>query len=333
MHSRWPPWPRRAADARPGGPGHGARARLGHIWLDESTFELRYVEFQYTHLPRSTDYERIKGEIHFAHLSNGTWIVRRWFTRVPQSVAYAVGQVGAYHLPDTIYTQGVAFLVEDGGDVTAQDFEIFEEAASLSGVVRDSAGKPLDGGRVLLSGTQFETLSDSAGRFRFDSLPPGLYTVRVTTPGYDSLGVAVGSEDVTLQASKTHAITFRAPRTATLATRLCGGRKPARGRSTLLLTLVDSASSAPLDQVPLRFSWTEYGSRVHGVPQTVQGSTAGRTNARGQIVFCGLPPGAQLDLAIPVDDTHAIAVRSLQGDDMLRADAVRAMVIRIRKPW
>ena len=100
-----------------------------------------------------------------------------------------------------------------------------------------------------------------------------------------------------------------------------------------MLTLVDSDSSAPLDQVPLRFSWTEYGSRVHGVPQTVQGSTAGRTNARGQIVFCGLPPGAQLDLAIPIDDTHAIAVRSLQGDDMLRADAVRAMVIRIRKPW
>jgi hypothetical protein len=312
--------------------GHEPPDIHGTIWLDARTFELRQVEFQYTRLPRSTDLARIRGEIHFANLPNGTWIVRRWFTRVPQARAVPLGG-SPYQLPDTLRLRGVAFLVEDGGDVTAQDLSLFETPASLTGMVRDSAGKPLAGARVFLTGTKFETTSGEDGRYEFDTLPPGLYTASAAHPGYEPFGVALGSEEVTLEASRRKTVDFRAPRTNALLRAICGGRVPERGRATLFVTLVDTATSAPLAHVPLRVAWVEYGKPVHGVRPALNGSTSGTSSSEGKIAFCGLPAGATLDLTIPIDDTHAIRLRSLGGAKVLQPNEVRAWVLRIRKPW
>ena len=53
----------------------------GTVWLDGRTFELRLVEFRYTRLPPMPNVERVGGEVHFARLANGAWIVHRWFIR------------------------------------------------------------------------------------------------------------------------------------------------------------------------------------------------------------------------------------------------------------
>ena len=56
----------------------------GVIWLDARTFELRLVEFRYSRLPVATTNRNIGGEVHFARLPRGTWIVERWFIRTPR---------------------------------------------------------------------------------------------------------------------------------------------------------------------------------------------------------------------------------------------------------
>lgn len=314
-------------------PGHRPLDIHGTIWLDGKSFELQVVEFQYTHLPRTTDLARIRGEIHFGRLPNGTWIVRRWFTRVPQQAAYTVGRMGAYRMGDTIRKSGVAFLVEDGGNVTSLDMALVEHPASLAGIVRDSAGQPLAGARVFLTGTKFETTSGEDGRYQFDTLPPGLYTASAAHSGYEPFGVALGSEEVTLEASKTTTVDFRAPGTDALLRAICGGRVPERGRATLFVTLLDRATSAPLSHVPLRVSWVEYGKPVHGIRPALHGETSGTSSDEGKIAFCGLPAGSTLDFTIPVDDTHAIPLRSLGGAKVLQTNEVRAWALRIRKPW
>lgn len=55
---------------------------------------------------------------------------------------------------------------------------------ALSGKVVDSAGRPIFGASVQAISTNMSTVSDSSGRFRFQSLTPGLVFVRVRKIGY-----------------------------------------------------------------------------------------------------------------------------------------------------
>jgi hypothetical protein len=56
----------------------------GTIWLDSRTFELRLVEFRYSRLPIANNNRYIGGEVHFAKVPSGAWIVDRWFIRMPR---------------------------------------------------------------------------------------------------------------------------------------------------------------------------------------------------------------------------------------------------------
>lgn len=77
------------------------------------------------------------------------------------------------------------------GVVTVED--TLRATAFLEGVVRgDGAGLPLAGAEVAVLGLDFRSPpTDSAGRFHFDALPPGMLSLRVIPPSaaYDSLEV------------------------------------------------------------------------------------------------------------------------------------------------
>jgi len=54
----------------------------GVLWLDASSFELRFLEFGYT-APDSLANPEYGGRVDFTRLHDGRWIVRRWALRVP----------------------------------------------------------------------------------------------------------------------------------------------------------------------------------------------------------------------------------------------------------
>ena len=64
-----------------------------------------------------------------------------------------------------------------------------QQTAAISGLVSDQTGASVAGAKVeLVSGLVVirSVVTDRDGRYRFDGLQPGEYTVRVTAPGFQS---------------------------------------------------------------------------------------------------------------------------------------------------
>jgi Carboxypeptidase regulatory-like domain len=59
------------------------------------------------------------------------------------------------------------------------------QRASLTGIIRDTALRPIGNARVLLLGTPRTAYSDDAGRYRLAAIPAGTYTLRVIRIGYE----------------------------------------------------------------------------------------------------------------------------------------------------
>ncbi len=55
----------------------------GVMWLDPRSAELRSLDFRYVNLEGPADAEGLGGQVDFARLPSGAWIVRRWWIRTP----------------------------------------------------------------------------------------------------------------------------------------------------------------------------------------------------------------------------------------------------------
>jgi hypothetical protein len=62
----------------------GPAAVMGTLWLDRGTLELRQLVYGYTRaeLPQGRT-ELLGGTLNFERLPDGTWIIRKWYIRVP----------------------------------------------------------------------------------------------------------------------------------------------------------------------------------------------------------------------------------------------------------
>jgi hypothetical protein len=87
-----------------------------------------------------------------------------------------------------------------------------ETTGGLQGAVKDSSGAVIPKAKVVLTGTTLvgakELSTDASGNYRFANLPPGLYTLTITAPGFstskrEGIAVEVGhlpTQNITLAA-------------------------------------------------------------------------------------------------------------------------------------
>ena len=287
----------------------------GTIWLDGSNFELRYVEFRYTNLitiPRSP---HLGGEVHFLRHESGAWVVRRWFIRMPlfPTIRPAIGGAGfARNVP----RPSVYRIIEQGGGLFLPQLRTWEKPGFVEGVVLDSTGRrPLRETLVSLSGTPYSTTVDAEGRFRFDSIPPGAYTLLASQRDYADLGQLAASDPLNVVAGGTYRSRMRAVTTVDLLHTLCDGRPVDPERATVRVLAIHADSGTALTRLAIALRWEE-PTRVDTAKVPFPGGKMGDsitttrnlpgiqmlTDASGAATFCGVPAGQSLEVLVPRSD-------------------------------
>src|SRR2546426_12066589 len=113
----------------------------------------------------------------------------------------------------------------------------------VEGTVYDSLlHAPLRGADVWVRGREQHVQTDSDGRFHFDTIAPGRYTLLVSHPGLDSAGVFTLAVPVNITGSSTP-LSVATPSLATLWRRRCGQGLLTRADSGLVFGVVQDAKT------------------------------------------------------------------------------------------
>lgn len=172
----------------------------GVLWVDRATARLERVEFVYTRLGRRPGVDQARGEVRFAELSDGRWIVRDWGIWAP--VMGLSRQFVAGKLVERVMVTGVQ---EEGSEVLQVRGRDVEWRADLpwgrvTGTVWDSiAGRSLTNAEVSLGGRSRITRTDAQGAFIIDDVAPGTYWVTFNHPVLDTLGVDAAWQEVVVE--------------------------------------------------------------------------------------------------------------------------------------
>ena len=265
----------------------------GVVWLDGVTSELRSLDFNWLKFPIRGPTENLGGEVRFMRLPEGSWLVHRWRLRMPQEVV----------VPDSKGRLTVAStrrfgILEEGGFVDSPRLRDGERPATISGTVRDGDGKLLAGARVVVTGTSLSATSDFRGRYAIDNVPPGVRMVTVEHHLYEALGVRAGEAKVLLDEGAVRDVSFDGPDAEEVAGMLCGGATE-RGRVTLRLTVLDSATARPIQG--LRLSLAERDGPADGDSY----ARDLEADANGVVTFCNAPANRPLALTARIGKVSA----------------------------
>ena len=251
----------------------------GMIWIDSATSELRRVDFEYVRVALPAPADSLGGSVEFQHLTSGAWIVSAWTLRIPRW--RVVDRRRGYVVLDG-YTEvgGTASVVRDlatpGPNVPR----------TINGTVFYSiANRPLRGAHVHLADLNRETVADSTGVFRFDSVSAGVHTVWADHPTLDSLGLFSlgGQVDVTPQV--VNSVSLAIPSFATLWQRACGAAPAAgSGDGVVFGTVHADATAVPRSPTAVTITWRADSARGERPSHTTV-----TTDSTGNYVVCGVP--------------------------------------------
>ena len=283
----------------------------GVLLFEADTRKLAKVEFSFVNVPETVKDMQAGGEIEFAQLTNGAWILPRWLIRAPIPVRSA--------LADTVRRAGTAvntwrsdyFEVPQtsrmrvtGGDLLAVRAKerpevLWSRATSVLDidVVALDSGRlaPQSGAAAAFSGSDQQVISDDQGRVRFDGLVGGEYAVEVTTPYYSAFDVE--PERIRVKFDQT-------PRTQRERVRV----------KTLLELASESCGDKPGHAVLLGSVARRDGSEVVGgsvVARIPRGATSNldeartaraRTTIEGRYAICDIPTGVEVFLTVAAPD-------------------------------
>ncbi len=277
---------------------HATRVKpdiIGTVWLDERTFELRFVEFTYTRTLVSRP-ETLGGQVHFARLPSGAWIVRRWYIRLPMGARPTAPLITRQTTAPWMLVRPTSFpLREEGGEVAAEELVRASRLVTVSGTIRDSANRPWEGARIRVAGTRLAAISRATGAFTIDSVPVGNHTVLVEDPAYDSLGLSAAETRFEVTLGRAPQVSLRAFNGRALFGRVCPERTPRPGTGALRITVRSSAGDSLLMRLPMQVSWTVpgRGSRP-GTPVFLERATDGQ----GRVTLCEVPASQPVTVII-----------------------------------
>lgn len=221
----------------------------GTLWLEVGTANLRKLEFYYVNLPAGPDYAGAGGEVVFARLPNGTWIVREWSIRMPLVTVN----------PDRTRVSVRGHIVQGGvvWRVTDREGEIVldSETASVSGTVVDSLDvAPVEGASVRTADGLGDAVTAGAGTFFIPGLPAGLTSLEVSHPYLDSLRLGPVTSEAELTAGEVGSVRVRLPGVEEILADACSGAPRPEQETAPVLGLVTRAGR-PAEGALVRVQW------------------------------------------------------------------------------
>jgi hypothetical protein len=162
--------------------------------------------------------------------------------------------------------------------------------AELIGALIDSVhGRSLAGATVTVSGTTRRATSGKDGRFRFDSLPAGIYTLTVLHPLLDTLGIDVNSRPITVAAGRVVAVGLSIPSRGSIGRALCPRADSESTAGLVVGRLRDADTDAPARAATVSLAYSEFRVTPKTGVSRVWHVRKATVNADGKYVICGLP--------------------------------------------
>ena len=292
----------------------------GTLWFDGQGL-LDRVEYRYTilddELQRLRGAERTGGEVRFALLEGGAWIVRDWWIRMPRIRNEPEGFGGR------VRTTMDGFA-EVGGEVRraeplggeSQVFSVRLGALSGRITVGDSA-TGLPGAQVFLSGTAYDAVTSADGSFLLENIRPGRYDAVVDHPARRALGITAESWPVEIRANRVAALEVSLSGREDAVRRRCeaeGGvpreswEEPNTGPATIVVGSVRADGRRVADW-PVRVRWRRRSLGAGSGGAEVRERWSGVvlfTGNGGEWLACDLP----LDVNVEVSLAEASATRT-----------------------
>jgi hypothetical protein len=184
----------------------------------------------------------------------------------------------------------------------------------ITGIVVDSLhGGVLRGAQVSVEGLATLAMTDSMGRFRIDSVPPGKYRIGVFHPLLDSLALSIASPPLQVSPDSTLAVILATPSTVTFIRLVCGpiqiDTMAGIGPSVVVGRVLDAETEAPVGSVKVTLDWTEIQAGAKIGVRRMQRMRDTTTGPSGEFRFCHLPPGLNgvARAAIATADSGAVS--------------------------
>ena len=192
--------------------------------------------------------------------------------------------------------------------------------ARIVGTVTDSVhARPAAGATVLLTRltepTEFRgTLTDRDGRYHFDTLSAGRYSIAFATAYLDSLTVAMPPREVELTDGGTARLDFATPSGATIRAAVCPGVTMGRAVGAVIGQVSHADTDRPLPTARVAVSWNELGVDSATLkPVTSRRGGIVPVDSLGHYRLCGVPTDTYLMLQVQ-DSGHAGSVLTLTVD-------------------
>ena len=283
----------------------------GVLWVDAATSELERLEFAYVNLIRSREVGKPGGEVAFARLPDGAWIVREWRIRMPHLERTILGDRRRTHYEEE---GGVMWAITDSRGRTI----LHAATGSISGVVTDSAGSGPPSGPVVvqLVGTGRQTVPLEDGSFVLDELSAGRHLLRVQRPLLSNWGMASPSEAVAdAGLGRVAHVRLRTPSVADALAASCGGAPRPEGTAAFM-GRITKAEGPPAADMTVVLRWPRasgYSPASIAAPLGPEGTpdriwTFGRdgpfatatttTDWRGTFLLCDVPAGSRLLVSV-----------------------------------
>lgn len=191
----------------------------------------------------------------------------------------------------------------------------------IAGIITDSVhSRPAAGAMVLLTRVSPEppefrsTIADDKGRFRFDTLTAGRYTVAFSTPYLDTLSLTLPAREVILADGQQARVDFATPSGATLRAAACPGVKLGRGQGAVIGQVLDADTDRPLATAHVAVTWNDLAvdSAFRAVTTEHGGEVA--TDSLGRYQLCGVPTDTYLIVQVQ-DSGRAGSALTMSVDD------------------